>query len=146
MFGFGAGELIVVGVILFLLFGAKRLPEIGKGLGGAIREFKKVKKDLSLKGEGDDLIRPRFQAGKSRYPGDNGRERADSWEEHMIGLSWSNKEGENAKEKILSLLCSHASLAERYSALPPLPRSRRTRVWRGSRPFTSGSSSRAIPT
>jgi sec-independent protein translocase protein TatA len=54
MFGFGAGELIVVGVILFLLFGAKRLPEIGKGLGGAIREFKKVKKDLSLKGEGDD--------------------------------------------------------------------------------------------
>jgi len=54
MFGFGAGELIVVGVILFLLFGAKRLPEIGKGLGGAIREFKKVKKDLSLKGEGED--------------------------------------------------------------------------------------------
>jgi len=53
MFGLGAGELIVVGVILFLLFGAKRLPEIGKGLGGAIREFKKVKKDLSLKGEGD---------------------------------------------------------------------------------------------
>ena len=46
MFGLGAGELIVVGVILFLLFGAKRLPEIGKGLGGAIREFKKVKKGL----------------------------------------------------------------------------------------------------
>ena len=54
MFGFGAGELVVVGVILFLLFGAKRLPEIGKGLGGAIREFKKVKRDLSLKGEGND--------------------------------------------------------------------------------------------
>jgi sec-independent protein translocase protein TatA len=53
MFGLGAGELVVVGVILFLLFGAKRLPEIGKGLGGAIREFKKVKKDLSLKGEAD---------------------------------------------------------------------------------------------
>jgi sec-independent protein translocase protein TatA len=54
MFGLGAGELIVVGVILFLLFGAKRLPEIGKGLGGAIREFKKVKKDLSIKGERDN--------------------------------------------------------------------------------------------
>ena len=53
MFGLGAGELIVVGVILFLLFGAKRLPEIGKGLGGAIREFKKVKRDLTLKGDGD---------------------------------------------------------------------------------------------
>ncbi len=53
MFGFGAGELVVVGVILFFLFGAKRLPEIGKGLGGAIREFRKVKKDLSLKENGD---------------------------------------------------------------------------------------------
>ena len=53
MFGFGAGELIVVGVILFLLFGAKRLPDIGKGLGGAIREFRKVKKDLSLDEETD---------------------------------------------------------------------------------------------
>ena len=30
-----------------LIFGAKRLPEIGKGIGGAIREFKKVKKELS---------------------------------------------------------------------------------------------------
>jgi sec-independent protein translocase protein TatA len=48
MFGLGPSELIVVGVILFVLFGAKRLPDIGKGLGGAIREFKKVKKDLSL--------------------------------------------------------------------------------------------------
>ena len=53
MFGFGLGELIAVGVILFLLFGAKRLPEIGKGLGGALKEFRKVKKDLSLKEEGD---------------------------------------------------------------------------------------------
>jgi sec-independent protein translocase protein TatA len=51
MFGLGAGELIIVGVILFLLFGAKRLPEIGKGLGGALKEFRKVKKDLSLKEE-----------------------------------------------------------------------------------------------
>jgi TatA/E family protein of Tat protein translocase len=51
MFGFGAGELIAVGVIVFLLFGAKRLPEIGKGLGGALKEFRKVKKDLSLKEE-----------------------------------------------------------------------------------------------
>ncbi len=53
MFGFGAGELVVIGIILFFLFGAKRLPERGKGLGGAVREFKKVKKDLSLNEEGD---------------------------------------------------------------------------------------------
>ena len=30
----------------YLNFGAKRLPEIGKGLGGAIREFRNIKKDL----------------------------------------------------------------------------------------------------
>ncbi|MBW1942437.1 MAG: twin-arginine translocase TatA/TatE family subunit [Deltaproteobacteria bacterium] len=34
MFGLGTTELIVIGVIVFLIFGAKRIPEIGKGLGG----------------------------------------------------------------------------------------------------------------
>jgi sec-independent protein translocase protein TatA len=47
MFGIGAPELIVILVILFLIFGAKRIPDIGKGLGGAIREFRQVKKDLA---------------------------------------------------------------------------------------------------
>jgi sec-independent protein translocase protein TatA len=47
MFGLGPTELIIIGVIVLLIFGAKRLPEIGKGLGGAIREFKNVKKELS---------------------------------------------------------------------------------------------------
>ena len=47
MFGLGTTELIVIGVIIFLIFGAKRIPEIGKGLGGALREFRKVKKELS---------------------------------------------------------------------------------------------------
>jgi sec-independent protein translocase protein TatA len=48
MFGLGTTELIIIGGIILLIFGAKRLPEIGKGLGGAIREFRKVKKDISL--------------------------------------------------------------------------------------------------
>jgi len=49
MFGLGATELIIIGVIIFLIFGAKRIPEIGKGLGGAIREFRQIKKDISVK-------------------------------------------------------------------------------------------------
>ena len=48
MFGFGATELLIIAGIVLLIFGAKRLPEIGKGLGGAIKEFRKVKKDISL--------------------------------------------------------------------------------------------------
>ena len=47
MFGLGTPELIVIGVIVFLIFGAKRIPEIGKGLGGAIREFRDARKEIS---------------------------------------------------------------------------------------------------
>ena len=47
MFGLGTPELIVIGVIVFLVFGAKRIPEIGKGLGGAIREFRDARKEIS---------------------------------------------------------------------------------------------------
>jgi sec-independent protein translocase protein TatA len=38
--GFGMGELLVVLAIAFLIFGARRLPEIGSGLGSAIKNFK----------------------------------------------------------------------------------------------------------
>ena len=41
MFGIGMPELIVVLLIVLVLFGANRLPEIGSGLGKAIRGFKK---------------------------------------------------------------------------------------------------------
>ena len=40
MFGLGTQELIIILAIVFLIFGAKRLPEIGSGLGKAIKNFK----------------------------------------------------------------------------------------------------------
>jgi sec-independent protein translocase protein TatA len=40
MFGLGTQELIIILGIVFLIFGAKRLPEIGSGLGKAIKNFK----------------------------------------------------------------------------------------------------------
>jgi sec-independent protein translocase protein TatA len=40
MFGLGTTELLVLLAIVVLLFGARRLPEIGAGLGKAIKNFK----------------------------------------------------------------------------------------------------------
>ncbi len=45
MFGLGMGELIVILLIVVVIFGASRLPQIGEGLGKAIRGFKKSLKE-----------------------------------------------------------------------------------------------------
>ena len=37
-------ELIIIAVVLLIIFGGKKLPELGKGIGDAIREFKKSTK------------------------------------------------------------------------------------------------------
>jgi len=45
MFGLGVTELIIVLVIVVILFGASRLPGIGRGVGEAIKNFKKSTSD-----------------------------------------------------------------------------------------------------
>lgn len=45
MFGLGLPELLIVLVIVVLLFGAGKLPQIGAGLGEGIRNFKKAMKE-----------------------------------------------------------------------------------------------------
>ncbi len=45
MFGLGATELIIILVIVLVLFGGSKLPEIGRGIGEAIKNFKKATSD-----------------------------------------------------------------------------------------------------
>lgn len=42
MFGIGAQELLLILVVVLLIFGANKLPEIGGGLGRAIRNFRRA--------------------------------------------------------------------------------------------------------
>ena len=46
MFGLGGGEILLILFIILRLFGAKKLPELAKGLGKGINEFKKASKDI----------------------------------------------------------------------------------------------------
>lgn len=42
---FGTTEIIVIAIVILIFFGGKKLPELAKGLGDAIREFKKSSSD-----------------------------------------------------------------------------------------------------
>ena len=42
----GGPELILILLVIFVLFGAKKIPEIAKGLGEGIREFRKAARDV----------------------------------------------------------------------------------------------------
>lgn len=46
IFGLGTPEIILIVVLILVLFGAKKLPELARGLGKSLGEFKKAKKEL----------------------------------------------------------------------------------------------------
>ena len=60
-FGLGWGEIVVIMLVILLLFGAKKLPELAKGLGKGIREFKKASSDI-----GDELNRSDYEDDHDR--------------------------------------------------------------------------------
>ncbi len=54
--GMGPGELLLILVLALIIFGPRRLPEIGKSLGRAIREFRQASEELT------DQFRDELQA------------------------------------------------------------------------------------
>ncbi len=46
MFGLGMGELVIILLIVLLIFGASRLPQIAQALGKSIKEFKKAGNEI----------------------------------------------------------------------------------------------------
>ncbi len=65
----GMGELVVILLIVVILFGANKLPQLGKGLGEGIRSFKK---SIS----GDEPEEKPAQGGSARTGGDAGSKQA----------------------------------------------------------------------
>src|SRR5438477_12973202 len=47
LFNLGGGEIILILALVLILFGAKKLPELAKGLGQGIKEFKKATKEVT---------------------------------------------------------------------------------------------------
>jgi len=52
--GIGVGSLILILVIVVLLFGTKKLRNVGSDVGGALKNFKKAMKEGDAAGKGED--------------------------------------------------------------------------------------------
>jgi sec-independent protein translocase protein TatA len=57
MFGLGIQELMIIFLIIMVLFGAEKLPEMGKGLGRGIREFKRATENATA--DDDEEVAPK---------------------------------------------------------------------------------------
>ncbi len=80
MFGLGLPELLIIFVIILILFGAAKLPQIGSGLGQAIRDFKKGIREEALEdftkqektANKEDRRTPRERSAEERQVRNNG--------------------------------------------------------------------------
>ena len=50
----GAPEIILIVLVILVLFGAKKIPELAQGLGKGVKEFRKAMKDVHEEVEHDD--------------------------------------------------------------------------------------------
>src|SRR5205814_8001046 len=67
---FGGPDLIIILLIILVLFGAKKLPELAKGMGQAVREFQKAKDEFTdeLHNAGKSEAKPDVRQAQSTVP------------------------------------------------------------------------------
>jgi sec-independent protein translocase protein TatA len=86
----GGTELIILLVIILLLFGAKRIPELARGLGSGVREFRK-----GTRGEVDDEVGEEKKAEELK----SGADKADEDNAHMRGREAARAEQAERSEQ-----------------------------------------------
>ena len=65
----GGPEILIVLIIILLLFGAKRIPELAKGLGSGVREFKKgTRGEAEIEGDKTEKKKEEEIVGKEDEP------------------------------------------------------------------------------
>ena len=74
----GPTELIFLLVFLLLIFGAKRLPELGSGLGKGIREFKRSMREINTEIERPDDTPQVKSAARPAVPASSDKDNADT--------------------------------------------------------------------
>lgn len=63
MFGLGLPEILIIALIILFIFGAKRLPSIGAGLGETVKEIRHAKKEISAADESAKKVDTEQEAG-----------------------------------------------------------------------------------
>jgi len=82
VFGLGIVEIIVIGVIVLLIFGARRLPEIGQGLGKTVKEIRNISKD----GKKDEKKEESSESGPPQSPGRDTQAKSASLKDEIENL------------------------------------------------------------
>ncbi len=81
-FSLGPTEMIFIMVVLLLIFGAKRLPELGSGLGRGIREFKRSMRDINSEieraGDNEQIAPPAKRAAVAAPQADDANQTKSS--------------------------------------------------------------------
>ena len=69
VFGLGGTEILLVFVVILLVFGPSQIPKMAKGLGQAMREFRKAQREIGDELKADEVAKP--DAPSSPKPPEN---------------------------------------------------------------------------